>query len=97
MCGSKTVMGGELVLNCCVGVKNVDGLAIGAGSSMGKPPATVLFKDVKTAAESAHPFVIEAKEDDVVEYDVVQLCTSPGVLPAAAVTWNDEIVSKARP
>ncbi len=93
MCGSNTVIGGELSLSCWKGVKNDDGLAEGAGSCVGNPPATVLL----ISSEITHPGVIEEKDDVVVEYDVVQLCTNPGTLPAAAVTWNDEIVSKAMP
>ncbi len=82
-----------MVLNCWGGVKNDDGLAEGAGSRVGKPPETVLLM----SGELTHPAVIEEKEDVVVEYDVVQLWTNPGILPAAAVTWNDEMVSKAMP
>jgi hypothetical protein len=49
------------------------------------------------SGELTHPAVIEENEDVVVEYEVVQLWTSPGIRPAAAVTWNEEIVSKAMP
>ena len=93
MFGSKTVIGGELVRNCWGGVNNVVGLTEGAGSWRGKPPATVLLM----LAELTHPAVIVVNAEAVVLYDVVQLWTSPGILPAAAVTWNDEIVSKAMP
>ncbi len=82
MFGAKTAIGGELVLNCCDGVNNVDGLTEGAGSCMGKPPATVLL----ISGELTHPAVIVENEDVAVEYDVVQLWTNPGILPAAAVT-----------
>jgi hypothetical protein len=88
MCGSKTVIGGALVLVCSGGVKNVDGFTEGAGSCVGKPPATVLL----TSGEFTQPFVMVVKGKVV-----VQLCTSPGILPAAAVTWKEEIVSKASP
>ncbi len=37
------MIGGELVLSCCGGVKKVEGLTAGAGSSVGKPPAMVLL------------------------------------------------------
>ena len=93
MRGANTVIGGELVLSCCGGVSSVEGLTDGGGNSVGKPPATVEFM----FGELTQPAVIEEKEDVVVEYDVVQLCTRPGILPAAAVTWNDEIVSNAMP
>src|SRR5437667_9198856 len=93
MCGSKTVIGGELVRNCCGGVNSADGFADGAGSCIGKPPATVLL----ISGELTHPAVMVVKAPAVVLYEVVQLCTSPGTLPAAAVTWNDEMVSKAMP
>src|ERR1043166_8426094 len=88
MCGSKTVIGGALLLVCSAGVKNEEGLAVGAGSCVGNPPASVLVM----SGELTHPFVIVVKGKVV-----VQLCTSPGTLPAAAVTWNEEIVSKAIP
>ena len=91
--GAKTAIGGEFARNCCGGVSSEDGFTDGAGSWSGNPPATVLFM----SGEFTHPAVIDEKEEVLVEYDVVQLCTSPGILPAAAVTWNDEIVSKAIP
>src|SRR5438876_9323943 len=93
MFGAKTVIGGELVLSCCGGVNSVNGFTEGAGSCVGKPPATVLLM----SGELTHPAVIVEKADVVVEYDVVQLWTNPGIRPAAAVTWNEEIVSKAMP
>src|SRR5215211_7011831 len=86
--GAKTVIGGALVLVCTGGVKNVEGLTVGAGSKVGKPPATVLF----TSGEFTHPFVMAVNGKVV-----VQDWTNPGILPAAAVTWNDEIVSNAMP
>jgi hypothetical protein len=49
------------------------------------------------SGEFTQPAVIELKDEVVVEYEVVQLWTSPGILPAAAVTWKDEIVSNAIP
>src|SRR5215510_112251 len=91
--GAKTVIGGEFVLNCWGGVKKDDGLTEGAGSTVGKPPATVLL----TSGESTQPLVIGANVPRVDEYEAVQLCTRPGILPAAAVTWNDEMVSNAMP
>jgi len=87
------VIGGELDRNCWGGVNNVVGLTAGAGSCGGNPPATVLLM----VGELTHPAVIVVKAEATVLYDVVQLWTSPGILPAAAVTWNDEIVSKAMP
>jgi hypothetical protein len=88
MCGSKTVIGGAFDLVCKGGVKKVDGLTEGAGSWVGNPPATELLM----LGELTQPgvMVVNGKV-------VVQLCTSPGTLPAAAVTWKDEIVSKAIP
>src|SRR5687767_4129830 len=93
MSGANTVIGGELVRSCCGGLNNDEGLAEGAGSCVGKPPASVLLM----SGELTHPGVIVVKAPAVAENDVVQLCTRPGILPAAAVTWNDEIVSKAMP
>ena len=75
-------MGGAFVLSCCGGAKNVEGLTAGGGSCVGKPPATVWLM----SGEFTQPAVIELNDDVVVEYDVVQLCTKPGILPAAAVT-----------
>lgn len=82
------MIGGALVRVCVGGVKNVEGLTEGGGKSVGNPPATVLL----TSGEFTHPFVMVVN-GNVVVHD----WTSPGVLPAAAVTWNDEIVSNAIP
>ena len=60
---------------------------------LGKPPATVLLM----VDGSTQPWVIDENDEVVVEKEVVQLWTRPGTRPAAAVTWNDEIVSKAIP
>src|SRR6185503_2293328 len=91
--GANTVIGGELVLSCCGGLNSVEGFAEGAGSCVGKPPASVLLM----SGELTQPGVIGAKAPNVAENDVVQLWTRPGILPAAAVTWKEEIVSKAMP
>src|SRR5215831_11546814 len=93
ICGSKTVIGGATPLNCCGGVKNDEGFALGAGNWVGNPPATVLLR----SAVNTHPLVIELNEFELVENEDVHVCTRPGTLPAAAVTWNDEIVSNAIP
>jgi len=87
------VIGGELVLSCCGGVNKDDGLTEGGGNRVGKPPATVLLM----SGEFTQPAVMELNDPVVAEYELVQLWTNPGILPAAAVTWNDEIVSKAMP
>src|SRR5438132_11587152 len=88
--GANTViLPGALLLSCCGGVKKDDGLAEGNGSTCGKPPATVL---VMVGGGGAHPLVIVANGNVV-----VQLCTSPGILPAAAVTRKEEMVSNAIP
>jgi hypothetical protein len=93
MLGANTVIGGEFARSCCGGVNSDDGFTEGAGSCVGKPPATVLLM----SGEFTQPAVIELKALAVAEYEVVQLWTNPGILPAAAVTWNEEIVSKAMP
>jgi len=93
MLGSKTAIGGALVRSCCGGVSRVVGLTEGAGNCVGKPPATVLLM----SGEFTQPAVIVVKAWAVALKDVVQLWTSPGILPAAAVTWKDEIVSNAMP
>src|ERR1041385_5958303 len=80
--GAKTVIGGELVRSCCGGVNSDEGLTDGAGSCTGKPPATVLLM----SGELTQPAVMDVKAPAVVLYDVVQLWTSPGMRPAAAVT-----------
>ena len=97
MCGAKTVTGGAFVFSCCGGVSNEEGFRMGAGNSVGKPPAIVLFNDVNSPAEFAQPFVIVENDCVVVENELVQLCTSPGIRPATAVTWKDEMVSNAIP
>src|SRR5262245_54484615 len=96
MCGAKTVIGGELARSCCGGVKNVEGFTLGAGSCVGNPPARVLL----ILEGRTQPLVIEVKAGPVVAAalkEVVQLWTKPGTRPAAAVTWNDEMVSNAIP
>ena len=54
MRGAKTVIGGALILVCSGGVKKVEGLTVGAGNKVGKPPATVLL----TSGELTQPAVI---------------------------------------
>jgi hypothetical protein len=49
------------------------------------------------SGEFTQPAVIEVKAPAFALYEVVQLWTRPGILPAAAVTWNDDIVSNAIP
>src|SRR5690349_6895987 len=93
ICGANTVIGGELARSCCGGVNNEDGFTEGAGSCVGNPPATVLLM----SGEFTQPAVIEVNAPAVVLNEVVQLWTRPGIRPAAAVTWNDEIVSNAMP
>ena len=82
------ILPGALLLSCCGGVKKLDGFTVGAGNCVGNPPATVLVM----VGEFTHPLVIEVNGNVV-----VQDCTRPGIRPAAAVTWNDEMVSKAMP
>src|SRR5689334_4864016 len=91
--GAKTVIGGALARSCCGGVSKDDGFTDGAGSCVGNPPATVLLM----SGEFTQPAVIEVNAAAVVLKDVVQLWTRPGMRPAAAVTWNEEIVSNAMP
>jgi hypothetical protein len=79
---------GAAFLSCCGGVKKLDGLTFGAGNCVGNPPATVFVM----SGEFTQPFVILLKGKTV-----VQVWTKPGTLPAAAVTWKDEMVSKAMP
>jgi hypothetical protein len=97
MSGANTVIGGAFVLSCCGGVSNVEGFTVGAGNKVGNPPEMVLFKALNRAAELAQPFVIEENDCVVRLNELVQLWTSPGIRPATAVTWNDEMVSKAIP
>ncbi len=87
------MIGGEFVRNCCGGLNSDEGLAEGAGNCVGKPPARVLLM----SGEFTQPGVIVVKAPALALNEVVQLWTRPGILPAAAVTWNEEIVSKAMP
>src|SRR5436190_9338728 len=95
ICGSNTVIGGALALSCCGGVNSEEGFTVGADICVGNPPATVLLM----VDGSTQPAVIELNEGVPADElkDVVQLWTRPGTRPAAAVTWNDEMVSKAIP
>src|SRR5262245_27058997 len=97
MCGSNTVIGGASAFSCCGGVRKKEGLRVGGGSCKGNPPATVLLRELNTAAELLQPAVIDEKFWLAVENLLLQPWTSPGTRPAAAVTWNDEMVSNARP
>src|SRR5215469_7901901 len=83
--GSKAVMEGALESNCAGGVSCACGCVVGAGSALGKPCA------MRTSGTDEQPGVVDPPT--VAE----QLNTRPGTLPAAAVTWKDEMGSKAIP
>src|SRR5678815_2185747 len=72
--GAKTVIGGALVLSCCGGVRSDDGFTKGAGSCVGKPPATVLLM----SGEFTQPAVMDVNAPAAALYEVAQLWTSPG-------------------
>ena len=62
MLGANALTGGALLLSCCGGVKNVEGLTEGAGSCVGNPPDTVL----PTSEEFRHPVVMLVNGNEVV-------------------------------
>src|SRR5258706_1330592 len=71
--------------NCSGGVSCAAGCVVGAVSPLGTPCA------MRTSGAVAHPGV--AGPPTVEE----QLNTSPGTLPATAVTWNEHSGSNAMP
>src|ERR1044071_8630227 len=83
--GAKVVMFGAFRTSSSGGVRNEEGLIVGGASACGKPPAMVVFGTAAQPAVVVPPTVEE------------QLVLNPGTLPATAVTWNEEIGSKASP
>src|SRR5215210_5195886 len=83
--GAKVVIVGALLFKSSGGVRNEEGLMVGAASEVGKPPAMVVLGTAAQPAVVVPPTVEE------------QLVRRPGTLPATAVTWNEEIGSKASP
>src|SRR5262249_44605689 len=76
---------GALVKVCSGGVRKEDGFTVGGGNSNGKP------WPIRMSGAGVHPGVVApptvAEQEKVI----------PGTLPATAVTWNEEIGSKAIP
>src|SRR5215212_6993641 len=83
--GAKVVMFGALRTRDSSGVRNVEGLVEGGASDCGKPPEMVV------TGTGVHPPVVVPPTVEE------QLVLRPGTLPATAVTWNEEIGSKASP
>src|SRR5215204_1770559 len=82
--GANVVMVGALLFRSTAGVRNEEGLMVGAASEVGNPPAMVVLGTL------GHGLPAGCVVPTVTE----QLVLSPGTLPATAVTWNDEIGSK---
>src|SRR5260370_35516849 len=83
--GSNKVSAGALEDNCKGGVSCATGCVVGAVSALGKP------WPMRMSGAVAQPGVVAPPTVDV------QLTTSPGTLPATAVTWNYEAGPKAVP
>src|SRR5947209_8886235 len=71
--------------SCNGGVNCVAGCVLGGGRAFGKPCA------MRTSGTEEHPGVVAPPATDE------QLKTSPGTLPATAVTWKEPSASKAIP
>src|SRR5258706_6941200 len=71
--------------NCSGGVSCAAGCVVGAVSALGNPCA------MRTSGAVAHPGVVVPPTVEE------QLNTSPGTLPATAVTWNEDSGSNAMP
>src|SRR5579863_7553793 len=79
------VSDGALEDNCNGAVNCAAGCVLGAGRAFGNPWL------MRTSGTGEQPGVVAPPTTDE------QLKTSPGTLPATAVTWNDESGSKAMP
>src|SRR5687767_1772903 len=78
-------MPGAFDNSCSGGVKFDDGFTDGGGNCCGNPSL------MRRSGAGVHPGVVAPATVDEQEN------TSPGTRPETAVTWNEEIVSKARP
>src|SRR5262249_54246183 len=83
--GSKAVIEGALLCNCTGAVSCACGCVVGAGSTLGNP------WPMRTSGTDVQPGVVVPPTVEE------QLNTRPGTFPATAVTWNEEIGSKAIP
>src|SRR5438128_6104310 len=81
--GAKSVTPGEFPRSCKAGVRNDEGFNVGGARNCGKPPPSVVL------GAAVHPVVVAPPMVDE------QSCVRPGILLAAAVTWNVEIGSNA--
>src|SRR5262249_158374 len=94
MFGSNAPTAGASVLGWARGDKAADGLIVGVGTLRGKPVEIRSPGLEASAGGTTQPF-------DTVAVPVVgiftrQLSKNPGILPAIAVTWNVESVSKSQ-
>src|SRR5215208_5139090 len=83
--GANEVIVGALLFKSSGGVRNEEGLMVGAASEVGKPPAMVVLGTAAQPAVVVPPTVEE------------QLVLRPGTLPATAVTMKELTGSNARP
>src|SRR6266487_5283483 len=96
MFGSKAPTAGAPLAACCLGVNAAEGVVVGVGTAMGNPvEIRLVFPVAVIPFGSTQLEVVVAAPDELIV--VMQLSKKPGILPAIAVTWNVDKVSKSQP
>src|SRR5207244_5959728 len=89
MFGSNAPTLGAVPDGCAATVKAAEGVIVGDATLSGKP------EEMRFAKPEGVTQPIEVAMAPVVSMVLVQSCIKPGTLPAMAVTWNVESVSKS--
>ena len=101
MFGSNAPTAGAWVLGCGTGDNCAEGVVTGVGTVTGNPVEILAEGLATNAGGTAQPLVAVAGPCPVVGLVVGiftrQLNKKPGILPAIAVTWNVDSVSKSQP
>src|SRR5215472_16775255 len=103
MLGSKAPMLGAAFNGCAGCVNSAEGVPLGGGTTSGKPllmrlniPEAGMAQPAPTVTESGVVAVVPLVPTAEATV-LVQASMKPGILPAMAVTWNVESVSKNNP
>src|SRR4051794_32168729 len=88
--GSKMRMLGELPSTCAGGVRNEEGLAVGAGRAFGKPPPSRISGTEAQPGVTASAPLVPLKL-------ALQVYVWPGTEAATDVIWNEFTGSNAMP
>src|SRR5712664_3163999 len=95
MFGSKAPTAGAPLAACCLGDTATEGVVVGVGTVTGNPVEIRLVLPVAVIPlGSTQPEVVVAAPDELIV--VMQFSKKPGILPAIAVTWNVDRVSKSQ-